>query len=1189
MKKIFLFLLILCGIGVYAADEIYFEAEDFKGNSVVKSEAGSSGGRIVTGSNWYVFAKDIPMPEGKNFCFVRVRSEVKANWFLAYDTKKPFGWFQTPGENKWVWVRIGQFSRNETNKGLMPQIFLQKSIGKDKSSAAMDAVVFAPDAATAEKLFSERNQPGKSADSNSYYLEAEEFKGNGYVVNDPAAGNGRIVTGKTWYVLVQNVPIPEAEKPLHCFVRVRSALAAQWFLAYDTKKPFGWFQTPGENKWVWVRIGQFEKNDANKGLMPRLFLQKPRGGTAQTTDGAIDAIVFSSSGDPAVAEQLFQESKKSASAPDDVASDQKAAELGALQRFYTVKAVSSPPIVDGAIDDAAYRDAPEAADFILLGGRKLAREKTVVKVVWHQDSIYVAAKLYESKMALLRRLRTKDNDSVWSDDCFEIYLDPGHTRKKAFQLVVNPNGAKQDTSLKRRIDEAGFSDLNLTWQVAVKRAKDHWSVEACIPLKLITFEEVKPGTVWGVNFCRSEIPSGEKSFWNNTGEYFFRPERYAIMHFGDAPGNPRSIALDSDQGTLTVAFAPEKPQYISLKGEIGSGENKISAGNGKELTAPGEITIPVAGKERKYTVMTTITAGNQSTSFAVDVRNYQDGLLSTLWPSEERNNRLPILYGTAQHAFWLFANHTDKAVKDIQAVITLPEGITMLDPTTDIPQGFYKRCKLAGKETVSKNGKNFTRYTIDIAGSLGPVKIQDLRFYNGITIYLQCTDPALIGKKVPVSTMIKAGNLIEEENLTTVEILPPRKGIQPEKLIIHNWLWTWCAYSGCLEPCLNTMKLVGFNSVEADNAQFLPGRREAFAKYGLSLINNLFWEFHGKKTDTVPQAVNFDGSVNNALVCPTAMLADNGAGLLANREKMISDIKGGSNGVVWDLEGPFCWKICFCKACIESFGKFAGIDTAGLTPKLIREKYNSQWIRFCCNQTSEMCRIIREEFRRINPEAKFGFYSGLPSFDTMESYRADWEKAAEHIDLALLSYYTNSYSSLDDTFNAGMKKHITALKKIAAEKGNDLQVWATLTPGYLRNSSMVPPPELIKLKVLRSFASGADGVSFWWWGPFDGDYYDQLARAAEITGKYEKFFLAGEAPVSLQITPQKKGRYSVFTAKVENKEFILFLNHGTTALEFAVTNPEKRNFADELAGKSYAEEKFVLTLPPHDVLTLVEK
>ena len=1180
MKKFFLFLLIFSGMALFAADEIFFEAEDFKGNGTVKAENGASGGRIVTGSNWYVFAKDIPIPAGSSFCYARVRSAHKANWFLAYDMKKPFGWFQTPGENKWVWVRLGKFSKSDKNKGLMPQICLQKPIGADKTNAAVDVVVFAPNAAEAEKIFAERNSD-KTGNSNSFYLEAEDFNGNGYINNDASCGSGKIVTGKTWYEMVKNIPIPDSSRQLYCFARVRTALPAYWFLAYDTKKPFGWFQTPGENKWVWVCIGQFKKDAKNQGIMPRVFLQKPRGSSAQTTDGAIDAIVFSDTNDPAVAEELFRQSTVKKPEVSSAADNARAAELAALQRFYTVKEVSSPPKVDGNIDDAAYRDAPEAADFILLGGRKLAGEKTVVKAVWYKDSIYIAAKLYESRMPLLRRLRTKDNDSVWSDDCFEIYLDPGHTRKKAFQLVVNPNGVKQDTSLKRRIDEAGFSDLKLTWQTAVKLAKDHWTVEARIPLKLITFEEVKKGTVWGVNFCRSEIPSGEKSFWNNTGEYFFRPERYAIMHFGDAPGNPQSISLDSSKGTLTVAFAPEKKENISVSGKI-AGSEKVSS-ESKTLASPGEITIPVAGKERKYTVLTSISNGENKSSFAVDVRNYQDGLLSTLWPCEERNNRLPILYGSAQHAFWLFANHTANAVKDIQAVITLPEGIELLDPTTDVPQGFYKRCKLAGKEKIQQNGKNFTRYTIDIEGALGPVNIQKLHFYNGITIYLKCTDPALIGKKMPVTTMIKSGKLLEEDNLTTIEILPPAKGIQPEKLVIHNWLWTWCPYTGCLDECLNTMKLVGFNSIEADNAQFLPGRREAFAKYDLSLVNNLFWEFHGKKTDLVSQAVNFDGSVNKNLVCPTAMLKNNGAGLLENRAKLLEDIKGGSQGVVWDLEGPYCWKICFCKDCIADFVKFAGLDSAdGLTPKVIREKYNSQWIKYCCNQTAEMSRIIRDEFRKINPAAKFGFYSGLPSFDTMESYRADWENAAKYIDLALLSYYTNSYSSLDDSFNAGMKKHIANLKKINPE----LQVWATLTPGYTRNSSMVPPPELIKLKVLRSFASGADGVSFWWWGPFDGDYYAQLAQAAEIIGRYEKFFLAGEKPVSLKVACRKKGRFSVFTSTIGSEEFILLLNHGGTALEFEAVNPEKRQFTDAAAEKEYNKDKFTVTLPPYGAKAL---
>ena len=120
-----------------------------------------------------------------------------------------------------------------------------------------------------------------------WYFEAESYKGNGTIQKDPTASGGKAVFGKTWYVMFKNIPIPERpEKGMYCFVRVKSTMKAQWFLAYDPQKAFGWFRTPGENKWVWVCIGKFRKTDSNRGFMPQLFLQKPIGTTAKTVDGA---------------------------------------------------------------------------------------------------------------------------------------------------------------------------------------------------------------------------------------------------------------------------------------------------------------------------------------------------------------------------------------------------------------------------------------------------------------------------------------------------------------------------------------------------------------------------------------------------------------------------------------------------------------------------------------------------------------------------------------------------------------------------------------------------------------------------------------------------------------------------------------------------------------------------------------
>ena len=157
----------------------YFEAETFKGDTgVVKDDATASGGKAVFGESWYAFSQGVPIPEEKHFCFARIRSDVPANWFLAYDTSKPFGWFKTTGGDKWEWVRLGEFQKTEKNQGMMPRVFLQKAIGAPKVKGALDAMVFASSPAEAQKEFEQRNAVARqsaAAAPKSILLEAEDF------------------------------------------------------------------------------------------------------------------------------------------------------------------------------------------------------------------------------------------------------------------------------------------------------------------------------------------------------------------------------------------------------------------------------------------------------------------------------------------------------------------------------------------------------------------------------------------------------------------------------------------------------------------------------------------------------------------------------------------------------------------------------------------------------------------------------------------------------------------------------------------------------------------------------------------------------------------------------------------------------------------------------------------------------
>ena len=129
----------------------------------------------------------------------------------------------------------------------------------------------------------------------------------------------------------------------------------------------------------------------------------------------------------------------------------------------------------------------------------------------------------------------------------------------------------------------------------------------------------------------------------------------------------------------------------------------------------------------------------------------------------------------------------------------------------------------------------------------------------------------------------------------------------------------------------------------------------------------------------------------------------------------------------------------------------------------------------------------------------------------------------------------------------------------------------------------------MRTRVLRSFASGMDGVTFWWWGPFDGDFYRELAIASTVAGKYEKFFLNREKDISLKISIAKKYRGSTFTSAADGREFALVMNHSQKEITVDFVNPGKKVWVDEFSGKKYSAAAFKVKIPACGILTLISE
>ena len=63
--------------------------------------------------------------------------------------------------------------------------------------------------------------------------------------------------------------------------------------------------------------------------------------------------------------------------------------------------VARAPVIDGNLDDDAWKDAAKTGEFRTLGGKGLSKSKTEVMTCWDTDKLYVAYICHEPNMELL--------------------------------------------------------------------------------------------------------------------------------------------------------------------------------------------------------------------------------------------------------------------------------------------------------------------------------------------------------------------------------------------------------------------------------------------------------------------------------------------------------------------------------------------------------------------------------------------------------------------------------------------------------------------------------------------------------------------------------------------------------------------------------------------------------------------
>jgi len=187
---------------------------------------------------------------------------------------------------------------------------------------------------------------------------------------------------------------------------------------------------------------------------------------------------------------------------------------------------SRPPLIDGRLDDPAWREAAPTDAFTQqspFDGSKPS-ERTLMRVLYDDDAIYIGFDCEQVNTPIVERLTRRDRDSesewVW------ILIDSRNEGKNAYMFAVNVSGTIADGQI---IDQTTYSfEWDENWEAKTVHRASGWSAEIRIPIRVLRFDGSQPVQSWGFQAARFIAERQETNLW----AYFPRDVATPIAYLG---------------------------------------------------------------------------------------------------------------------------------------------------------------------------------------------------------------------------------------------------------------------------------------------------------------------------------------------------------------------------------------------------------------------------------------------------------------------------------------------------------------------------------------------------------------------------------------------------------------------------------------------------------------------------------
>ena len=229
------------------------------------------------------------------------------------------------------------------------------------------------------------------------------------------------------------------------------------------------------------------------------------------------------------------------------------------------------PRIDGDLSDEVWQNIGTATDFVqnYPAAGQPASKQTIVKLLYDNSAIYVAAYLYDDPALIRKQITARDEEMQKDVDYFAVFFDTYHDKQNGFQFVVTSANVQSDARLGPNLGSGGgfgeFGDKtwDAVWESKVKIHKDGWSVEMKIPYISLRFAR-KDVQDWGLQFLRLIRRTNESCYWSPVD-----PSVNGLVNqFGHYTG------LQQLQPPMRLSFSPYVSTGYRKSPDIGSGFNK---------------------------------------------------------------------------------------------------------------------------------------------------------------------------------------------------------------------------------------------------------------------------------------------------------------------------------------------------------------------------------------------------------------------------------------------------------------------------------------------------------------------------------------------------------------------------------------------------------------------------------------